>query len=203
MLISLTQFVDVVARSGFSKYGKVQEVRQQISEDYSPGKDPYKSLREGIISVHKHGRGLEFLDQVLFRNKDTRRWALFEERVAAYKKWVGRKQHLWLEPQAAIYAGHGIDVRINPELGLVWRGKTYIIKLYFKREKLDLQAARLIGAMMKEALGEQHPDAVFAVLDVKHGKLREFDDAVDSKLRSIIDAELLYLARLLLENAAA
>ena len=50
MLISLTQFVDVVARSGFSKYGKVQEVRQQISEDYSPGKDPYKSLREGIIS---------------------------------------------------------------------------------------------------------------------------------------------------------
>ena len=78
-----------------------------------------------------------------------------------------------------------------------------VIKLYFKREKLDPQAARLISAMMKEALGEQHPDAVFAVLDVKHGKLREFDEAVDSKLRSIIDAELLYLARLLLESDAA
>jgi len=203
MLISLTQFVDVVARSGFSKYGKVQEVRQQISEDYSPGKDPYKSLREGIVSMHKHGHDLLFLDQVLFRTKDARRLALFEERIATYKKWVGRKRHAWHEPHSAIYAGHGIDVRINPELGLVWRGKTYIIKLYFKREKLDLQAARLIGAMMKDALGKQHPEAVFAVLDVKHGKLREFDDAVDSKLRSIVDAELLYLARLLLVSDAA
>ena len=203
MQISLTQFVDVVARSGLRKFGKVQEVRQQLADEYSPGKDMYKGLRDGIILMHKQGRENLYLDQVVFATRDQKRKKLYTERVASYKKWLGRKAPTWFEPCTAIFKGHGVDVRINPEIGLVWRGKTYLIKLYFKAEKLDLQAARLIGAMMRQSLGSQHPDVTFAVLDVKQGKLREFEGDLDSRLLSVIDAELLYLARLFSEGDAA
>lgn len=203
MKVSLTQFVDVVARSGLRKYGKVQQVRQQLAEEYSPSRDIYKGLREGLVKFHQQERDLMYFDQLLFSTRDTKRRALYEERIDAYKKWLGRKRPSWIMPPSGVYEGHGVDVRVNPELGLSYRGQLHIVKLYFKAEKLDPQAAQLIGALMKSALGSSHSEAVFSVLDVKHGKLREFCGEVDPKLVAVIDAELLYLARLLDADDAA
>lgn len=202
MKISLTQFVDVVACSGLRKFGKVQVVRQQLEDAYSPGKDMYKGLRDGIVALHRQGREAIYLDQVLFGTRDERRKRLYSERILSYKKWLGRKKLSWVEPKSAVYEGHGVDVRVNPELGFELAGKTCIVKLYFKAEKLDTQAARLIGALMSASLSESYPDATFAVLDVKQGKLREFGGVVDERLLSVIDAELLYLGRLFEGKAA-
>ena len=62
---------------------------------------------------------------------------------------------------------------LNPEIGVKWQGKEYMIKLYLKaNESLDKRHADIILALMESELREKVGDSVeFAILDVKRGKL--------------------------------
>ena len=50
--ISLTDFVDVVAKAGRPKATKVRQVKERHA--YEPAFDFYKSLREHIVENHRH-----------------------------------------------------------------------------------------------------------------------------------------------------
>ena len=59
---------------------------------------------------------------------------------------------------------------VNPELGLEIDGQRFIVKLYFKKEKLRPNGLSVIGHLMYEAL-QCDPDVMVAVLDTRRGRL--------------------------------
>ena len=109
MVVSLTQFIDVVASVGLAKYGKAQAVREQLESEYSPGKDFYKGLRDGIVACHRHDCDLSRLDMVLFKTRDPKKRPIYTQRVSSYKEWLGRSAYEWVEPQSAVLSRHGIE----------------------------------------------------------------------------------------------
>jgi hypothetical protein len=74
------------------------------------------------------------------------------------------------KPPFAIWSYGGLNVRVNPELGLVLGGKKHVVKLYFKGEKPTKQRLKVVFEMMRIALGLD-ATVVSAVIDVSNGKL--------------------------------
>lgn len=62
---------------------------------------------------------------------------------------------------------------LNPEIGINWQGKKYMIKLYLKvNEMLDKRHADIILALMESELREKLDKEVeFGILDVRRGIL--------------------------------
>jgi hypothetical protein len=86
-------------------------------------------------------------------------------------KFISKQKDLsWFKPPSAIWSYAGLNVRVNPELGLDLGGKKYVIKLYFKDEKPTKHRLKVVFEMMRIAL---FLDATIAsaVIDVSTGKL--------------------------------
>ena len=169
--ISLTDFVDFVVKSGTPKLTKVRQVKDRVQ--YDPAMDFWKPLRDAIIGHHKAGRtNKNDLDRIITGLTDKKKMRRYPEAVKGYKKFLGRKTLQWFDPAREIWTISGLDVRINPELGLAINGERHIIKLYFKDEKLEKRKVDVVLAMMEEALRPniQATDKL-AILDVSGSAL--------------------------------
>lgn len=192
--ISLTDLIDVVSKSGSPKATKVAQIKNR--PEYGPASDFYKIFREGLVDVHKHAQDKSELKKILTKTSDLNRSSHYAGMITGYSKWWGKKELTWFIPPSTIYTNSGMDVSINPELGLSINGKTYAIKLYMKSEVLKKDRADLITALMEETLRPNTMNgATMAVLDVKNSKLFEYLQT-DKKFKPMIDAELAYIASL-------
>lgn len=191
--ISLTDLVDVIAKAGGPKATKVSQIKHR--DEYHPATDFYKQFRDGLVALHKSGQGKASLSSVLAGVSERNRLNNYPSAIAGYKKWWGKKALEWFQPPSATYTASGVEVSINPELGLKVNGVPYVIKLYLKSEKLTKNKADLIVGLLSEALGAKVPGARMAVLDVRQGKFYELG-AGSSVLVPLVDAELAYIASL-------
>ncbi|WP_431242556.1 hypothetical protein ACQ9BO_22455 [Flavobacterium sp. P21] len=67
-----------------------------------------------------------------------------------------------------------LDIKINPELGLSFDNKFYVIKLFLKADKISKDKLSQILSLMESQLRKETGDEIiFAVLDVKNSKLYE------------------------------
>jgi len=108
---------------------------------------------------------------------------------------VGKKALKWFKPSSVIFSRSGVDVSINPELGLEINGDRHLIKLYLKSEKLSKARADLIIGLMDKALSDSTNSTSMSVLDVKNAKL--FSSPVPTAaFVPMIEAELAYIASL-------
>ena len=188
--ISLTDFIDVVLKSGIPKATKVKQIKRR--RKYTPGGDFYKRLRERIIEVHTDGLDKKSLEQTLKIAHPTRK-GHYKEALKGYKKWWGNKEFEWVTPPRSNYNGRKIDVVVNPELGLAFKGKPHIVKLYFKADALKKNRAIHIYQMMEETLRSIAPEgAVMCILDVKRGNLFTFNGP-DTLVSATLKAELAYI----------
>ena len=169
--ISLTDFVDFVVKSGTPKLTKVRQLKNR--GEYSPATDFWRPLRKAIIDFHKKGdQNKKYLDKILRDLNDEKKKNRYPEAIIGYKKFLGRKKTQWFDPPKEEWSRSGLDVRINPELGLFINGERYIVKLYFKDKKLAKQKITVILSMMEETLRElANPSDKFAILDVSNSSL--------------------------------
>jgi hypothetical protein len=192
--LSLTDLVDVVSRAGTPKATKVSEIKNRKS--YAPATDFYKPLRDGLIDLHRQGKGKKSLLELLEALSDQKKIANYPTAIDGYSKWWGKKTLEWFEPQRTVYSNAGIDVAINPELGLTVDGTRYLIKLYLKSDPLTKLRVDLITVLMEVALrpkcksGEQ-----VALLDARKSKLFTLSTPVKST-KAVVDAELAYVSAL-------
>lgn len=191
--ISLTDFVDIVSTSGTPKFTKVRKVKNR--PPYAPGADFYKSLRDRIVEVHQ--KGLEYKDlQNLLKSLSDRKKAInYPILLNGYRRWWGRKKLKWFAPHQGLWSGHGIDVRVNPEIGLEFNEKLYLIKLYFKADKLSKTRTDIITHLMETCLGAQSSDIIMGVLDIRNSKLL-CPTVPISGLSVALDGELAYISAL-------
>jgi len=164
--ISLTDFVDFAISTPPSQLTKVRQLCSRGA--YDPRFDFWKTLREGVQEFHEKGKKL---DGVLVGLKDAKKLKRYPSSVKTYGKFVSKQKDLsWFKPPSAIWSYGGLNVRVNPELGLNISGKKYIVKLYFKDEKPTKQRLKVVFEMMRIALCLD--DTIMsAVIDVSNGKL--------------------------------
>ena len=194
--LSLTDFVDIVSASGLPKATKVRHVKRR--PPYNPAADFYKPIREGIIEIHKSNLEKNYIDTVVASLLDDKKKTAYPPIIQGYKKWYGRKSMSWYSPPNVIYSKHGVDVFINPELGLEIDGIPHLIKLYFKAEPLAKNRIDIITHLMSITEAELCPspsNTVMSVLDIRRSKLFSPTVPIDG-LTGILNAELSYIASL-------
>lgn len=191
--ISLTDLVDIVSKAGGPKATKVAQVKNR--DDYQPGTDFYKQFRDGVIAIHKAGGPRADLANIMLEVVEKIRVANYPTVIAGYKKWWGNKKLTWFQPLSEIFSRDGIEVSINPELGLSINGERYLIKLYLKADKLSKSRADLITGLMEQSLGPKSPNTKMCVLDVRNSKMY-IGTGTGIAFIPMIEAELAYIAKL-------
>jgi len=192
--MSLTDFVDVVSKSGTPKATHVTRVINRPK--YTPASDFYKPLRDCIIETHRSGLSPKFVQAILHHLKDEKKAGNYPDAVKGYCSWWGTKKVQWFEPPTGEFERHGVAVSVNPELGLLIHGVPHIIKLYFKADKLAKNRTEIVTHLMEECLRPMCcGDEVMAVLDVRNGKLFAAKPSIPS-LTAMLGAELAYISAL-------
>lgn len=194
MRISLTDFVDLVARTGPRKASKVAQLQARQSDPYHPCKDFYKPVRDSIVAVHRRGERKAAVTERLAWAQGSKREARQTYLAGRYQSWWGRKNLVWVEPRSAHYEGEGVCISVNPELGLLINGRLHIVKLYFKADRLEKQSAELIIGLMELTLGSSE-DATFSVLDVERRRLFTSPGSCGPGNAALIEAELAWISR--------
>jgi hypothetical protein len=192
--VSMTDVVDVFSTAGAPKVTKVSQIKNR--PPYEPAFDFYRPLRTGIASVHSNRQDKSNLDNIIDK-AHVKKIANYREAISGYKKWWGKKQLDWFDPPRSTYSHSGIDVNVNPELGLAVDGDRYIIKLYMKDEPLTKFTTEPSLALMELSL--RHllaPTDTVAVLDVRNGKLHSFGGRNPQRMKPMVDGELAYIATL-------
>ena len=171
--LSLTEFVDVVSKVGMRKITALTTVKKRQELGYHPSRDYYKLVREHIIILQSNGHSKdEFLNaSELTSNK--KKWNIYTEVIDGYKKFWGRKNIDWFDPAKASWNSNNIDINLNPELGLIYKGQAYSIKLYFKSEPLSKVKVDMSLFLMHQFLPKSYNgyDIIYSILDVRHANL--------------------------------
>jgi hypothetical protein len=190
--ISLTDFVDVVSKTGSTKITKIAQIKNRPS--YSPSSDFYKAVREAIVEMHAKSLPKSHIDESLRRLTDPKKLVNYPDVTLGYRRWLGRKQPEWFAPPGAVFSAHGFDVKINPELGLIVNGTPHVIKLYFKGEALSKGRIQVAAHLMEVSLRQKSiAGAVMSVLDTRQSKLLSPQVPLE-KLTAGLRGELAYIA---------
>lgn len=190
--ITLTDLVDIVSASGTSKATKVANVKHR--PPYQPQFDFYKPFREHLATLHISGGTKEQVSRVLEDLTDAKKKATYPELVKSYVTWWGRKRLQWFDPPTGIYSASGMEIRVNPELGLLVNDVPHVIKLYLKVGKLTRIHSDIVLHLMEKSLRDACTgEAVMAILDVRNSKLATLG-SVDPTVLAMVQAELAYVA---------
>lgn len=191
--LSLTEFIDIVSKSGIPKATKVSQIKSR--GEYEPAVDFYKPLREYIIDAHKLNRSRASIDDVMGKIVDGKKLKNYPSVILGYKRWWGRKSFVWFEPISKQYVANGVEVNVNPELGLQFNGERHLIKLYFKPEPLSKKRVSIITHLMEATLRQTCGNLeTMSILDIRNAKLLSYERKPLAGL--MIDAELAYIANL-------
>ncbi len=171
MSITLTKFMDFVNSTGLKKRNIVLE--SVNPEAYAPYKDFYKNLREAIISLHKNNASVDSLTDLIPWTAEIKKMH-YNELISGYQKWAKNKRILFIEEKSTLFSIGGIELSINPELIIYINKKPTVVKLYFKQDKLEKNAADMISVLLEMAFCttfENYNTFDYAVLDIRRGRL--------------------------------
>jgi hypothetical protein len=158
--------------------------------------DFYKSLRDRIVEIHREDDQKSVLSTFMASVTDQKKRTNYPSAVSGYRKWWGQKTLGWFVPPRTVYTQHGVEVIINPELGLAVNGARHLIKLYFKTEPLSKLRVDIITRLMEGTLRSHcQNNELMAVLDVRQAKLFSFQATAAASM-AMIDAELAYIGAL-------
>lgn len=192
--MSLTDFVDVISKSGTPKATHVTRIINRPK--YTPASDFYKPLRDCIIETHRGDLSPKTIQAILNHLKDEKKAGNYPDAVKGYCSWWGSKTLQWFEPPTGEFERHGVAVSVNPELGLLINGCPHIIKLYFKAEKLAKNRIEIVTHLMDECLRPMcRNKEMMAVLDVRNAKLFTAKSSMPT-LSAMLGAELAYVSAL-------
>jgi hypothetical protein len=170
--VSLTTFVDFVITSGTPRITAIRKAKRQYEEGYSPAKDFYKQLRDGIITMHEEGHARDFLDDIPTRVSE-RKQGLYETCIDSYKRWLGRKQISWNSKVSGVWTAGELTVNVNPELGISINGDNYVIKLYYKSDPPPKRSVDTILHLISTTLPRNLRRSRVGLLYVQEGRLIE------------------------------
>lgn len=190
IVISLTEFMHFISTSGSAKLTVVKTAKKNRDEEFETYKDYWKPFRDALVVMHKKGKSKDVLDDLLNHIPSDKR-ENYKCAIDGYKKFIGKKKTEWVNVFKKSWVFEDLSVTLNPELGLVINDKVYVIKLFFNaKEALNKRQADLILTLLEKELRAKvgGDEVIFAVLDVRRGKLFEMTDK-DLKLYPLLQGE--------------
>lgn len=185
--ISLTDFVDFASKSGTPKQTKVRQIKERDS--YSPAMDFWKPLREKIIEMNQNGEEKSTLNDLINQSLHKTKLKNYPGAIEGYQKFLGKKEVEWFDPPIEHWKYKDLDIKINPEAGLIIKGQPFIIKFHFKKEPLAKNRVQTIIQLMELNLkGKCDDNCEFAVLDIQKSKLLKKDQRMND-IDVLINAE--------------
>lgn len=188
MQISLTTFLDYIAATGTTRLRRVVEAKRHYGQSYNPATDFYGPLRKRIVQVFEEGWDPKELDRLLGEVSDAKKQGHYAACRKGLRKWAGaagKKDIEWEQPKKATWASGDLEVNITPELWLKIDGERYVIKLYFKADKLSQHKVNLSLRLLETTVGGQRK---VGILDLQQGRLftqtTEPPDGIDLLLAS-------------------
>jgi hypothetical protein len=189
--ISLLEFVDYYFRNASQKNAKLKTFVDKYDKDH----DFYKIVRETIVRIHKKSLEPAILESVIGKTRNNTKLKQYPKIVDSYKEWWGRRDLKWFKPPKAPFVKHGVQISINPELGLIIDGSPYLIKLYFKKPIFQPIWADMTISLMSCLLPKlcNNPQSTkIAVLDIRREELftnttgiQHFESGIDNELSHI------------------
>lgn len=170
--VSLTEFVNFINSSGMKKMTIVASTKAKHEEQEGNPYDYWKDFKDKIKYIlKKKGTKEDLYELVEEVREDVRE--NYNQMIAGYVRFWKPTRMEWLKPVKKLVHVGGVKMILNPEIGIKWQGKEYMIKLYLKaNETLDKRHADIILALMESELREKvEEDVEFGILDVKRGKL--------------------------------
>lgn len=159
-------------------------------EREAQGRDYYRPIREGIVTMHRSGGTTADLWGIVESSPPDKQ-ANFTAAVRGYERWIRGKGIVWTRrPKAYEWKQGELTVLANPELLMNVNGEPYRVKLYLKAPKVTQPGANLVIHLHGSAgLGNEH----IAVLDVRNGKLftktrttEDYDTVLSSEALSFV-----------------
>ncbi len=190
--ISLTEFINFVNKSGSAKATVVKSAKKsREGEGYNSYADYWLPFREKLKLILRQKKGKESLDDLLKKVSSDKK-DNYRKIINGFKKFWGRKDFEWVNIPRKTWIISDLRVVLNPEIGIAYRDKIYVIKLFLNiNEVLDKKHADQILTLLEKELrikvGEGD-EVVFGVLDVKKGKLFKKEDH-DLSLYSLLKGE--------------
>lgn len=169
--ISLTEFVNFINASGMSKMTIVSNAKMRHEDEGNPF-DYWKDFKDEVKKQLKLRGDKEDIWELVENVREDMR-ENYNQMINGYLKFWKPTRMEWLNPvKKKVHIG-GVKMILNPEIGVKWQGKEYMIKLYMKaNENLDKRHADIILSLLENELREKVEDNVkFAILDVRRGKL--------------------------------
>jgi type I restriction enzyme S subunit len=168
--ITLTDFVDFVLLSGGKKLSKVREVKKRGG--YDSKTDYYKIIREKIIGTLKYNKPISEINKAINLTTDDSKKKNYKLIIDGYKKFLGKKNLVYFEPPKNKYNYKELTLTLNPELGLIIKDVPHVIKLYFKKDKIEKDKIHSIICLMETQLKDMvDSNTKFTVLDIQKSKL--------------------------------
>lgn len=187
--ISLTEFVNFINSSGMKKMKIVENAKLKHEEPEANPYDYWKDFKDEIKRLLKRKGSKEDLYELVERVREEVR-ENYNQMIAGYMKFWKPTRMEWVKPVKKMISISGVKMNLNPEIGIKWQGKEYMIKLFLKaNENLDKRHADIILALMESELREKvSEDVEFGLLDVKRGKLFLHTEN-DPRLLTLLKAE--------------
>lgn len=173
MEIPLTSFIDFVLKSGSPKMTCAKKIKTQLEEEYNPAGDYYKRFREGVQELHRETLSKNDFTKIIGALPDNK-IDNYRAMIGGYKKFLGSKEIEWFEPPRKKWKHSSIEIPINPEVGLKWDDRKYLIKLYLKADKPSKDRFSSVLALMKQTIPAK--DCELGLLDVRNSKLYLFEN---------------------------
>jgi hypothetical protein len=168
MRLTLTDFIDFVAKSGTPKMTHARNVKRR--GEYDPATDYYLPIRSRIIEACSRGRPVSAAS--LTAGCHPKKRSHYAQIASGFERWQKLGVGRWLAPPVAEWTCGDVRVRINPELALKRPNELLIVKLYFKAEPLSRARIDLITHLMERALRrESPPGSRMGVLDIRKARL--------------------------------
>ncbi|MCL8006211.1 hypothetical protein M8845_02105 [Gelidibacter japonicus] len=188
--VSLTEFMNFVNKSGTAKATVVSNSKNKRDDEYEHYKDYWLKLREKLKSVHKKSESHDDLRSLLDDiHKDKK--ANYKIAIEGYIKFWKKRKLEWVNPPRKTWKIGDVRIELNPELGIAFKDKIFVIKLFTTANSdINKMHADLILNLMEKELREKvaGEEVVFAVLDVKRGKLFE-NKTKDTSLYPLLNGE--------------
>lgn len=170
--VSMTEFVNFINASGMSRMTIVSNAKLKHEESEGNPYDYWKDFKDEVKKQLKRGGSKDDLSGLLEGVREEV-YANYQEMIKGFNKFWKPNRMKWLKPANRMATISGVKMNINPEIGVVWNDKKFMIKLFIKaKENLDKRHADIILALMESELREKvDSDVEFAMLDVRRGKL--------------------------------
>lgn len=169
--ITLTEFVNFINSSGMKKMTIVSAAKAKHEEQEGNPFDYWKDFKDEVKRLIKRRGNKDDLWELVENVREEQR-ENYSQMISGFLKFWKPTRMEWVNPVKKMANIGGVKMILNPEIGVKWQGKNYMIKLYLKaNESLDKRHADIILALMESELREKVDDSVeFAILDVKRGK---------------------------------